>query len=230
LAQPPLHPEQIRLLDMLPASATVPATAGTSGLSLSLSTASAPAASAPQPVPVHSSVLPEPSPAKPASHTAADRPEKSSCAEWGEFSGNDLVRAQQALSALKLGDSLTHRRVEHNHGYWVYIPPMKKRASVEKKIAQLKARGVKDYFVMQEKGKWQNAISLGVFRTRDAAEKYIVQLRSKDVRSAKLGERLSKLKYTVFDIKDIDSGIADKLNALQKEFPESRLKVSACGN
>ena len=70
---------------------------------------------------------------------------------------------------MKLGDNLTQRSVEHNHGYWVYIPPLKKRANVEKKIAQLKERGIKDYFVVQEKGKWLNAISLGVFRTQEAA-------------------------------------------------------------
>jgi len=131
---------------------------------------------------------------------------------------------------MKLGDNLTQRSVERNHGYWVYIPPLKKHASVEKKIAQLKERGVKDYFVVQEKGKWQNAISLGVFGTQDAAEKYIAMLRTKDVRTAKVGERVSKLKYTVFVIKDLDSGTADKLNALQKEFPDSELKLSTCNN
>jgi hypothetical protein len=94
----------------------------------------------------------------------------------------------------------------------------------------LKERGVKDYFVVQEKGKWLNSISLGVFKTKDAAEKYIAMLRTKDVRTAKLGERMSKLKYTVFVIKNLDSGTADKLNALQKEFPDSELKVSACSN
>lgn len=107
---------------------------------------------------------------------------------------------------------------------------MKKRSSVEKKIAQLKERGIKDYFVIQEKGKWQNAISLGVFKTKDAAEKFIAVLRTKDVRTARLGERVSKLKYTVFVVNDLDSGTADKLSALQKEFPDSELKLSACNN
>ena len=55
-------------------------------------------------------------------------------------------------------------------------------------------------------------------------------LRTKDVRSAKLGERVSKLKYTVFVLKGLDTGTADKLNALQKEFPDSELKLSACTN
>jgi hypothetical protein len=207
----------------------------TPGLTLTLSPVSGPAANAP---PVAPSSTPTPALLSVPAHAPSPAPiavvtsphKASNCAEWGEFSGDDLSRAQQSLSLLKLGNDLSERGVERNHGYWVYIPPLKKRANVEQKIAQLKERGVKDYFVVQEKGKWLNSISLGVFKTKDAAEKYIAMLRTKDVRTAKLGERMSKLKYTVFVIKNLDSGTADKLNALQKEFPDSELKVSACSN
>ena len=232
MAQAELHPEQIKLLENLPPSSVAAASGVTPSLTLTLSPASMTATSAPAtphvPVPTH---LPTSAP-RPASAPMAATlsPKALNCAEWGEFSGDDLTRAQQALSLMKLGDNLTQRSVEHNHGYWVYIPPLKKRVNVEKKIAQLKERGIKDYFVVQEKGKWFNAISLGVFRTPEAAQKYIEMLRGKDVRTAKLGERVSKLKYTVFVINDLDSGMLDKLNALQKEFPESELKLSACNN
>lgn len=229
--QPPLHPEKITLLETtLAASAATTAPGITPGLTLTLSPIPAPAVSAPVPIPVVPTPAPVPAPT-PAPISAVTASTKlSNCAEWGEFSGNDLSRAQQALSVLKLGDSLTKRAVERNHGYWVYIPPLSKRANVEKKIAQLKERGVEDFFVVQEKGKWLNAISLGVFKTKDAAQKYIDMLRAKGVHSAKLGERVSKLKYTVFLVKDLDSGTTDKLNALQKEFPDSELRLSACTN
>ncbi|OIR05828.1 hypothetical protein GALL_119540 [mine drainage metagenome] len=242
-AQAVLNPDKIRLLEA-PASAVTAVPGSTPGPTLTLSPSPASAASAATPAhapapasaPAHLPTIPASAPAPaPASMpapvaAAATAAKAANCAEWGEFSGDDLARAQQALSLMKLGDNLTQRSVERNHGYWVYIPPLKKHASVEKKIAQLKERGVKDYFVVQEKGKWQNAISLGVFGTQDAAEKYIAMLRTKDVRTAKVGERVSKLKYTVFVIKDLDSGTTDKLNALQKEFPDSELKLSACNN
>ena len=215
--QAALNPDKIRLLEILPASAASPASSTTPGLTLTLSPVSAPATSLPVPMPATVAVV-------------AVAPKVTNCAEWGEFSGDDLARAQQSLSALKLGDKLTQRVVEHNHGYWVYIPPLRKHAEVEKKIAQLKERGVKDYFVVQEKGKWLNAISLGVFKTKDAALKYIAMLRTKDVRTAKLGERNSKLKYTVFVLKGLDAGLTDKLGTIQKEFADSELKVSACSN
>lgn len=209
--QAALNPDKIKLLESLPSSTASPASGMPPGTTLSSASA---AASAP--------VV--------ASPQAVNATSRLSCAEWGEFSGDDLTRAQQELAALKLGDRLTQRLQEQDHGYWVYIPPLKKRAAVEKKIAQLKERGVNDYFVVQEKGKWLNAISLGVFKTEAAAQKYLATLETRDVHSAKLGERKSKLKFTVFSLKGLDRAAIERITALQKGFPDSELKVSACGN
>ena len=152
------------------------------------------------------------------------------CMEWGDFSGNALARATAALSALKLGNNLTQRQIEHVSGYWVYIPPLKDSAEVEKKVAQIKALGLEEYFVMQETGKWQNAISLGVFKTEEAAHKFLESIMAKGVKSAKVGEHMSKRMLTVFVLKDPDAGITAKMAALQKGYPDSELKAAACAN
>jgi hypothetical protein len=222
-AQAELNPDKIKLMGMQPVSAPdASPLQAFPGVALTLSPPPAiPVPSAPVAVPVVSA---------PVAITTPTLSKDANCAEWGEFSGDDLARAQQALAELKLGDRMTQRIVEHNHGYWVYIPPMKKRAEVEKKIAQLKERGVQDYFVVQEKGKWLNAVSLGVFKTQEAAQKYLEVLRAKKVPSAQLGERMSKLKFTVFAMKGLETETMDKLKALQKDFPDGELKVSACNN
>lgn len=198
---------------------------------LALQSASSPA-SAPAPVAsgVPLTLSPVAAVSAPVSAAPLVLPKDANCAEWGEFSGDDLVRAQQALAALKLGDKLAQRSVEQDHGYWVYIPPMKKRVQIDEKIAQLKEHGVKDYFVVQEKGRWQNAISLGVFKSNEAAQKFLDVLSAKEVGPLKLGIRKSKLRFTVFVMKGLDEGMKDKLNVLQKSFADSELKVSACSN
>lgn len=238
LAQVALNADRVRLLEYLPISAVAPASSVTPGVSLPLSPAPLPAVT---PAPVAASAPVAMVPAVTVPHSApvaAVAPEAAKvaaikpagCVEWGEFSGSDLVSARESLATLKLGRDLSERTVEQNHGFWVYIPPQKKRADVERKIAQLKERGVKDYFVVQDKGKWLNAISLGVFKSEETAQKFLKALRAKDVRTAKVGERKSKLRYTVFVMKELDSGTTDKLGVLQKEFPDSELKVSACNN
>jgi hypothetical protein len=148
--------------------------------------------------------------------------------EWSDFSGADLKRASAALAALPLGGKLSQRPIEYNIGYWIYIPPLKDKAHINQKIAQLKERGVEEYFVVQEAGEWQHAISLGVFKSEDAAQKFLESLAAKDVHSAKIGERASKLKATVFVLNGLDEQTVAKLTELQKDFPASELKKMAC--
>jgi hypothetical protein len=150
------------------------------------------------------------------------------CGEWGEFSGSGLAQVQTELAALSLSEKLTQNTIEHDSGFWVFLPPMKKRTDVQRKIEQLKQLGINDYFVVQDAGIWMNAISLGVFRTEKAAQKYLVSMQEKGVHSAKVGERKSKLKFTQFFFKDLDAVTADKIRNLQKDFPDNELKITDC--
>jgi len=205
-AQPALHAGKIRLLNT-PYSAPPAA-----------SSAPAPvAARADAPVAVS-----EPSPSVTGANAAA-------CLEWGDFSGADLTRASAVLSALQLGDKLSQHQIEHSIGYWVYIPPLKSKAAVALKIAQLKARGIEEYFVVADAGPWLNAISLGVFKTREAAQSFLDDLQQiKDVRTAQIGERASKLKMTVFVLNEPDAVTTAELTKKQKDFPGSTLKNVPC--
>lgn len=212
-ALPALHEEKIRLLDephsvpVAPASVpdpVAPAAAHTfsSGLQLSM-TISSPAAARTQ-VPV--------------------------CLEWGDFSGADLKFATAALSALQLGSRLDSRQIEQIIRYWVYIPPLGSKAAVNQKVEQLKARGVAEYFIVQDAGHWRNAISLGVFKTQEAAQNYLNVLRGKDVRSARVGERAGKQKATIFILNGVSPATEARLDSMQKDFPGSELKNFPCAH
>ncbi len=207
--QPSLNPDQIKVLGFsppAPPSQALPAS--------SPAPAMPPAPSSPV---VAKATSGAPTVAAPAS-----------CLEWGEFSGADLTRANDRLAVLKLGSSLTQREVEHSIGYWVYIPPVKKRAELDAKIAQLKKLGVKDFFVVQEKGQWHDAISLNIFKTRDLAKKYLDRLKAKGVKSAVMGERQTRLKFTVFSFKNPDAATLLKLADWQKDFTGIEMKTVTC--
>lgn len=175
--------------------------------------------------------VPEPVALPPASQMSAELsvpPPVSLCMTWGEFSGDNLARADAALATLQLGDKLQRRIVEHVGGYWVYMPPQKNIDQVNRKIEQLRKLGVYDYFVVQEKGEWLHAISLGVFRTEQAAGNFLAALKTKGVRTAKVGERQSRLKFTLFELNGIDEATAEKLRQIQPDFPDSELKSADC--
>jgi len=208
--QPPLNPNQIKILGFSP---PVPPSA--------IPPASAPASVAP-PAP-SSAVLAASAPASSAVASASV-----SCLEWGEFSGADLGSARERLAGLKLGSQLTQREVEHSIGYWVYIPPPKTHAELDAKIAQLKKLGIKEFFVVQEKGKWHDAISLNIFKTEDVAKKFLDHLKSQGVKSAVMGERQTRLKFTVFSITNPDAATLSKLADWQKDFTGIEMRSLEC--
>jgi hypothetical protein len=231
--QPYLHGEMIRLMHA-PQSAPVKALPAPIPVSapvpVPVLSASVPVAVSPAPVPA-SSQSQSPSNLQLSlniAEPAAAKPDTPVCLEWGDFSGSDLMHATAALSALQLADKLSQRQIERDIGYWVYIAPLRNKAAVNRKIAELKALGVREYFVVQTSGHWLNAISLGVFKTRDAAQNFLQDLYTNGVRTAQVGERASKLKATLFILNKVDAATEVKLTAMQKDFGGSELNNVPC--
>lgn len=236
--QPPLHEEKIRLLaanqsapaTALPVPATTPAPAAAPPPAAPLSAPLPIAASAPvanlAPAANSAAAANQAAGIKPA--PVAVKPDALICLEWGDFSGSDLKRATEVLSGLQLGDRFKQRQIEYTKGYWVYIPPLKSKAAANRRVAQIKKLGIREYFVVQEAGALRYAISLGVFKTREAAENYLNELKAKGLRSAKVGERASKLKTTMLMVNNVDASIEGKLAATRKDFPGSELKNVPC--
>src|SRR5204863_8782988 len=109
-------------------------------------------------------VKPEPATPPPAAPPVALK-----CMEWGSFTIADAPRAEKTLEPLALGARLAQRRTEENAGWWVFIPPQGNRPAALKKANELKTLGIDDYFIVQEEGPQHWALSLGVFRSEEAA-------------------------------------------------------------
>jgi hypothetical protein len=230
-AQPGMNGEKIRLM---PVPQSVSAQASSAPIAVS-GLVPTPIVSASGPVAVSSAQYPSLSQSPSnlqlslnMAAPAAEKPAMPVCLEWGDFSGPDLTRATSELSALQLADKLSQRQIERDIGYWVYIPPLKNKAAINRKIAELKGLDIKEYFVVQNSGPWLNAISLGVFKTRDAAQNFLQEVQAKGVRSAQLGERASKLKATIFMLNRVDAATEVKLTAMQKDFAGSELNNVPC--
>ena len=215
--QPALHEDKIRLLkeSITPIAMT--------------------ATPAPTPAPITITAPPAKPPAAlnisaPVATQSNGLAKTQTCLEWGDFSGTNLKLAEISLTGLQLGGALDKRQLEQVIGYWVYIPPLGSKAAINQKVGQLKARGIDEYFIVQEAGQWRNAISLGVFKTEEAAQSFLAFLRTKDVRSARVGERSSKLKMTTFLLRGASHEAEAKLVSLQKDFPGSELRNVPCAH
>ena len=149
------------------------------------------------------------------------------CLEWGAFSGTDVARAEQALEPLALGAKLTQRRQEDVAGFWVYIAPLASRQAATQKAGELKRLGVDDYFDVPDDPKWRNAISLGIFKTEDAANARLGALRAKGVKSAAIGARETQTGKTWFQVRDANPALAAKLNELKPGFAGTEVRECA---
>jgi hypothetical protein len=149
------------------------------------------------------------------------------CLEWGAFVGGEVARAGQALEPLALGAKLTQRKQEEGAGFWVYIAPLASRQAAMQKAGELKRLGVDDYFVVPDDPKWRNAISLGVFKTQEAAKARLDALRARGVKSAASGARETQLSKTYFQLREANSTVAAKLNELKQGFAGTEVRECA---
>ena len=149
------------------------------------------------------------------------------CVEWGPMSDPDRNRALSRLEPLELGKLLTQRKVEVIANYWVYIPPLATKAAVDTRVAELKSQGVRD-IVPIELGPQRQAISLGVFRTEEAAKARLDALQEQGVKAAKMGPRAQSVQQTVFVVRDPPAQVMARLKEMQGDFQGSELKTGSC--
>lgn len=125
-----------------------------------------------------------------------------------EIGGFPLAQAAQARSALiellvapaavttasaatAAGESLQLRAVQRFDAsrWWVHMPAYNKREDAQRKLAELRQLGVTDYFLMSDTAAGTFTLSLGLFKTKDAAQALLEKLRTQGVRSALVSER-----------------------------------------
>lgn len=165
-------------------------------------------------------------PAGPAIPSAVNPP---TCYTAGPF-----VTAREAADVadkLKpLGIEVRQRVSESNElsAYWVYLPPFQSRERAQEATRELARRGVKDYFVVSAAGK-ENAVSLGVFSTREAAER-----RRNEIAKLGYAPALDERYHTRFEYW-LDYSLSSSatpsdavLAVLQQEWPDARVSPRSC--
>jgi len=173
-----------------------------------------PAPPAPQPAPQPAQ---QPAPAPPKVAVAA-------CMELGAFSSGDVQRVERALEPLSLGEKLSQRRANETASHWVFMPPQPGRAGANRKAAELRKLGVGDFFIVQDDPKYRYSISLGVFKTEEAAKARLEQLRAKGVKTARIGTRETTVQKVYFVVRDVPEPLAARLDQVRQAFPGSELK------
>ena len=172
--------------------------------------------------------LPPPAPPKkpaaPVVAPAAASAPAIACLEWGSFTLADAPGAEKALGPLALGERLAQRRTEETAGWWVYMPSQGSRQAAIRKAAELKKLGVDEYFIVQEEGAYRWALSLGVFRTEEAARARLAALGSQGVRTARIGARETVVPKVWLQVKAVDAPLQARLKEIARQVEGSELR------
>ena len=145
------------------------------------------------------------------------------CVEFSGIVPNDATRARESFAALQLGTRLGERRVEEITRYWVFIPSARDRRTAEATMTQLRRQNVTEMSIRPD-----NAISLGVFSTEDAARRFVTSLEAKGVRGAEQGPFARELRELVMLVREPDTELISRLALLQRDFPGAQLRAVPC--
>jgi len=219
-----LHPETLTILPanseklVTPAKADAPAAAAAT-----VATADAAKDRKPDATPPEAKV-PAADPVPPPAPVVA-------CTEIGNFNAVEVRKFDAQLSSLNLAVKPTTRSVQEAASHMVYIPSQDGKEGAERKSAELRRLGIQDFYVMPESQpnpalRW--AISLGVFKTEEAAKAYIGRLIPQGVRSARIMARNVTSNKQAYQWRNIDAVTKAALDGLKAKFPNQEMR--SCSN
>lgn len=149
------------------------------------------------------------------------------CTEMGNFNAVEVRKFDIQLSNLNLAIKPTTRSVQEAASHMVYIPSQDGKDGAERKSAELRRLGIQDFYVMPESQpnpalRW--AISLGVFKTEEAAKAYIGRLIPQGVRSARIMARNVTSNKQAYQWRNVDAATKTALDGLRAKFPNQEMR------
>jgi hypothetical protein len=158
--------------------------------------------------------------------SATARAAAPACREIGNFDNASAKRFEALLQPLALGDKLSRRDIEEVANHIVYIPSLGSKDAADKKAVELRHLGVTDFFVIQDQdaGDFRWGISLGVFRTEEAAQALLSAMNQKGVHSARLGLHSVAATKAAYQLRNLDAAALAELDKATAEFPRAETR------
>ncbi|MDB5746921.1 MAG: hypothetical protein JWP72_1769, partial [Massilia sp.] len=159
-------------------------------------------------------------PAPPASPLVA-------CVESDAFTAGDARRFETRLAKLDLGTRQARLTVPFQEvtSHLVYLPPQGGKEGAERRLAELRERGMTTFFAMQGESPLRWAISLGVFKTEAAARVHAATLAKQGVANVRIMPRGPQSQRFAYRFRDIDADIRRRIVEAGRGMPAAALHV-----
>ncbi|HTD02719.1 SPOR domain-containing protein [Undibacterium sp.] len=146
------------------------------------------------------------------------------CVEIGNFLQADLPRIEDKLKQLALGDRQSRTNVQDVASHMVFIPSMGSKEGADKKAGELHRLGINDFYIVQDQSNLRWGISLGVFKTEEAAKAHLANLNNKGVRSARIGARSVSTNKFAYQLHALNAEEQAKFDTIKAGFPAQEVR------
>lgn len=148
------------------------------------------------------------------------------CIEIGNFVLADARRFEAELAPLELGDRQSRRNVpgQEVSSYVVNIPPFANREAANRKAADLRAKGIENFYIIPDNQPMRLAISLGVFKQEAAAQTQLAALVKQGVTGARITPRYAPSKQLVFQFRDIGTTTRARLEKIAAGYKDQQVR------
>lgn len=153
-------------------------------------------------------------------------PELIACVQAGPFGNADARRFQARVARLNLTtrQSRIDVPVQEVTSRLVYLPPNGGREGAQRRTAELKERGIDNYFIMQGDSSLRWAVSLGVFKTDGAAQKLVADLQRKGIRGARVLPRGPEVMRAAYQYREIEPGLRGQLTEIADNYQDAQVR------
>jgi hypothetical protein len=148
------------------------------------------------------------------------------CVQAGPLAPGDLRRFESRIARLELGERQARVSVPFQEvsSYMVYLPAAGGKEGADKRSAELKERGIDNFFVMQGESAMKYAISLGVFKTEAAAQTQAATLGRQGVRGVRILPRGPQGTRAAYQFRNIDAGMRGRIAEIAGGFSGVQLR------
>ncbi|NEX61382.1 SPOR domain-containing protein [Noviherbaspirillum galbum] len=165
--------------------------------------------------------------AEPAVAKVIDKkPDLAACLEVGNFNPEEAKRFSAQLTSSSLAERASERTVQEVVSHIVYIPPQADKDAADRKAGELRRLGINDFYIMPDSSPLRWGISLGVFRTEEAARAHLAALNAKGVRSARIGQRAVHANLVAYQFRNLEPEKKWLVEKIKSNF--ARQEVRAC--
>jgi hypothetical protein len=142
---------------------------------------------------------------------------------------DDAKALQQLLTTKGIRTSERREVQEQRINYWVMLPANKDLAKINSVVDVLRQKRVKDFFVVRG-GRYENAISLGVYSTRERAEQRYKEISALKLHQSKPVIEVIELpaKRLVVTFQLVENALADGLQPLLDRDRQPYLQKIPC--